>query len=448
MNNNNTATVIGTGYVGVTTAAILANAGYKVYAVDVSDERLQALREGRSFFYEEGLNPLIAKAVKDGNLIPTLSYEESVPDSSFIFSCVGTPDNPDGSSNLTYIFAAAEEAAKYIKSDSVYIQKSTVPVGTGKKVMKAFRGKDVAYVSNPEFLREGTALFDTLYFDRIVVGGGDKGAVGKVLDLYREVEKNRDEIANLGGIKTADTKGSYIATGLDSAELIKVTANAFLALKISFANSIAKLADQTDADVIEVMDAVGADGRIGRSFLNAGRGYGGGCFPKDVSGLISSSLEHGVDMPIMLAATEINESMPGYIVEKAEKALGGIEDRKVAVLGLAFKAGTSDARKSPGIRLANSLQGQGANVFVFDPQANGEARETLEQSIKIAESSDEAVTGADAVFIATDWDEFKNMDFNKLAGSMNGDLLVDCMNCIDASAVTNAGLHYVGVGRS
>jgi UDPglucose 6-dehydrogenase len=448
MNNMDTVTVIGTGYVGVTTAAILANAGFKVYAVDVSDARLQALREGRSFFYEEGLNPLIAKAVKDGNLIPTLSYEESVPNSSFVFSCVGTPDNPDGSSNLKYIFSSAEEAAKHIAPGSVYIQKSTVPVGTGRRVMEVFAGKDVAYVSNPEFLREGTALFDTLYFDRIVVGGADKEAVNKVLGLYKQVEKNRDNIAALGSVKTGDTKGSYIATGLDSAELIKVTANAFLALKISFANSIAKLADQTDADVTEVMDAVGADKRIGRSFLNAGRGYGGGCFPKDVSGLISSSLQHGVDMPIMQAATEVNTSMPDYIAEKAGKILGGLDGKQVAVLGLAFKAGTSDARKSPGISLANILQGNGAKVTAFDPQANGEAGDMLKQDINIAESSVDAVSGAAAVFIATDWEEFKSMDFKLLADNMEGNLLVDCMNCLDASAITDADLRYVGVGRS
>lgn len=443
-----TIAVIGTGYVGVTTSAILANAGYKIYALDISEDRLQALREGRSFFYEEGLNPLIKKAVDEKNLIPTSSYEEAVSNSSFVFSCVGTPDNPDGSSNLTYIYAAAQEAAKYIKPGSVYIQKSTVPVGTGRKVMETFKGKDVAYASNPEFLREGTALFDTLYFDRVVVGGDDKTAVNKVLDIYRDVEKHRDAIADLGGIKKKQVEGSYIATGLDSAELIKVTANAFLALKISFANSIAKLADQTDADVVEVMDAVGADPRIGKAFLNAGRGYGGGCFPKDVSGLISSSLEHGVDMPIMVAASDINDQMAGYIAKKAEKALGGLEGKKVAVLGLAFKAGTSDARKSPGIKLANALAGGEAQVCVYDPEANGEAKDTLNRQITICESSEEACKDAEAVFIATDWPQFKNLDFKDLAGKMDGKLIVDCMNCLDGSAVKSAGLDYIGVGRS
>ncbi|HEX5797336.1 MAG TPA: UDP-glucose/GDP-mannose dehydrogenase family protein [Candidatus Saccharimonadales bacterium] len=441
-------TVIGTGYVGVTTAAILANAGYRVYALDISQDRLQALREGRSFFYEEGLNPLIQNAVKTKNLIPTSSYKESIPKSSFIFSCVGTPDNPDGSSNLTYIFAAAEEAAKYTKSGSIFIQKSTVPVGTGRQVSKIFAGKGVDYVSNPEFLRESTALSDSLFFDRVVAGSDNKEAVEKVLGLYKDMEKSAKSVARLAGIRAKSSKGSYIATALDSAELIKVTANAFLALKISFANSIAKLADKNNADVMEVMDAVGADPRIGRAFLSAGRGYGGGCFPKDVSGLISSALEHGVDMPIMVAATEVNEQMAGYIADKAKAALGGsFKDKKASVLGLSFKAGTSDARKSPGVKLANILQSQGAEVIVYDPQANGEAKDSLNRRVSVAGSVNEAVLQSDAVFIATDWLEFKEIDFDKLAHDMSGDLVVDGMNCLDPTKVEETGLRYIGVGR-
>lgn len=441
-------TVIGTGYVGVTTAAILANAGYKVYAVDVSEDRLQALREGRSFFFEEGLNPLIKKAVDQGNLIPTTSYEESIPESHFVFSCVGTPDNPDGSSNLTYIFDSAKKAAGLIKPGSIYIQKSTVPVGTGRQVLQEFAGKNVAYVSNPEFLREGTALLDTLFFDRIVVGGNDAQAVHKVLDLYRQVENIRSSVAQIAGLTNKQIQGSYIATGLDSAELIKVTANAFLALKISFANSIAQLADKTEADVVEVMDAVGADPRIGRAFLNAGRGYGGGCFPKDVAGLISNAGSYGVDLTIMKAASKLNEQMPEYIVNKVEKLIGGYKGKKIAVLGLAFKSGTSDARKSPGIKIANLLDAAGANVATFDPQANGEAKHDLKSSVSTSYSLNEAVKGTDAVFVATDWPEFKEIDLANLAKTMNGKTIIDCMNCLDPTKAKNSGLQYIGIGRS
>ncbi len=443
-----TIAVIGTGYVGVTTSAILANAGYKVYALDISEDRLQALREGRSFFYEEGINPLIKTAVDNGNLIPTTSYEEAVSNSKFVFSCVGTPDRPDGSSNLDYVFAAAEECAKYIKPGSIYIQKSTVPVGTGRKVSETFKDKSVAYTSNPEFLREGTAVLDTLFFDRIVVGGADKEAVKQVLDLYQEVEKNQKEIAKLAGLQPKEVKGEYIATNLDSAELIKVTSNAFLALKISFANSIAQLADKTDADVVEVMHAAGADPRIGRAFLNAGRGYGGGCFPKDVRGLISSAESFGVDLQIMKAADSLNRQMPEYIVSKAAQKTGDFKGKRAAVLGLSFKAGTSDARKSPGVKIANLLAGTGASVNAYDPEANGEAKEDLTDSVNLVESAEEAVKDAEIIFVATDWPEFKEINLNELKSAMTGSLLVDCMNIYDPEKALAAGLEFIGVGRN
>lgn len=443
-----TVAVIGTGYVGVTTSAILANAGYKVYALDISEDRLQALREGRSFFYEEGINPLIKTAVDDGSLVPTASYEEAVSNSKFVFSCVGTPDKPDGSTNLDYVFAAAEECAKYIKPGSIYIQKSTVPVGTGRKVSEVFNGKDVVYTSNPEFLREGTAVLDTLFFDRIVVGGSDKNAVHEVLSLYRDVEKNQQQIAKLADLKPKEIKGEYIATNLDSAELIKVTANAFLALKISFANSIAQLADKTDADVVEVMNATGADPRIGRAFLNAGRGYGGGCFPKDVKGLISSAESYGVDLEIMKAADKLNRQMPEYIVNKAKQSIGDFGGKKVAVLGLSFKAGTSDARKSPGIKIANTLAKTGAQVSAYDPEANKEAKEDLSDSVNLTDSTQEAVKDTEIIFVATDWPEFKSLDLSELKSAMSGSLLVDCMNIYDPSEAEKSGFEFIGVGRS
>lgn len=445
---NNIFTVIGTGYVGVTTSAILSNAGFTVYALDISEDRLNALRSGESFFYEEGLNPLIKKAVDEKTLIPTSSYEEAVSKSSIIFSCVGTPDNPDGSSNLEYVFDAAKESAKFIKSGSIYVQKSTVPVGTGRKVSKIFKDLDVSYTSNPEFLREGTALFDTLFFDRIVVGGDNKQANEKVLDIYKTIEQKSNELAKIAGIEGKTISGEYFSTGLDSAELIKVTANAFLALKISFANSIAKLADKTDADVVEVMDAVGADPRIGRAFLNAGRGYGGGCFPKDVSGLIMSAQANNVDMEIMKAASSVNSGMAQYIVDKAKPAIGGDwKDKKVAVLGLAFKAGTSDSRKSPGIKIANILAEQGARVSAYDPEANEEAAKDLNKEITVNDSLENCIKNAKAVFVATDWVEFKNADFSKISRLINGNLIIDCMNCLDKARIEDLAYTYVGVGR-
>ena len=455
-NDTKKITVIGTGYVGVTTAAVLANAGYTVYALEINKSRLDAIKAGRAFFYEAYLNPLLEKAVKSGNLVGTDSYEEAVSQSDIIFSCVGTPDNPDGSSNLSYVFAAAKEAAQYAKPGAVYVQKSTVPVGTGIEVSGVFRdlGKDIRYVSNPEFLREGTALIDTLWFDRIVVGGDDRESCETVLSVYRRVAEKRDEIAVAFSIEKPAVipEEQYIAASLASAELIKVSANAFLALKISFANSIAKLADAAGADIVEVMDGIGVDRRIGRAFLNAGRGYGGGCFPKDVSGLISTGLRHGIDFTIMRSASSENSSMPGYIIEKAVNATDekSLKNKHVAVLGLSFKAGTSDVRKSPAIKLANLLVTKAeANVFAYDPEALEEeqTREDLHSKVKLVTTLEEALDQADAVVVATDWPEFVKYSPTSYAKAMNGTLFVDAVNALDKEAITAEGLNYIGVGR-
>ena len=447
--HDKTISVIGTGYVGLTTAVLLAHSGYQVYAIDINQDRLKSIKSGKSFFFEEGLDPLVKEAVDSGNLIPTDSYQKAIPRSSVVISSVGTPDNPDGSSNLSFVFTAAEQAGAFMDPGTIYVQKSTVPVGTGQKVEALFHAfhKSIRYVSNPEFLREGTALSDSLFFDRVVVGGRDSSANDAVIDLYKAVEKHRSAIAKKAGIKSRSAENQYIKTTLNSAELIKVTANAFLALKISFANSIAKLADAAEADVDEIMDAVGADQRIGRAFLNAGRGYGGGCFPKDVTGLISSASDYGVELSIMHAVAEVNESMPGYIANKAKDALGSLDGKRVAVLGLAFKAGTSDARKSPGAKLANILSRSGCKVAAYDPQANGEAKEELRKAVSIKESMEAAVKNADAVFVATDWPEFKALDFAAIKQAMKGNLIVDAMNCLDADKARKAGLEYTAVGR-
>lgn len=450
MQEKTTITILGAGYVGLTTATLLAHAGYRVYALEPNEKRLEIIKQGRSFFYEEGLDVLIKAALENGQLIPTNSYEESIPESQVVFSCVGTPDNPDGSSNLSFVFNAAESSLKLLANKATYVQKSTVPVGTGERIEKMFAasGKNIAYVSNPEFLREGTALTDTLYFDRVVAGGNNKEAVEQILNLYRQLEAHRDTIAKLAAVAGNEHKGKYIATTLNSAELIKVTANAFLALKISFANSIAKLADQVGADVVDVMDAVGADVRIGRAFLNTGRGYGGGCFPKDVSGLISSGLSHGVDLEIMTAAQAVNASMPGYIVEKAQTALGGsLTGKKVAVLGLAFKAGTSDVRRSPGVLIANKFSEADAVVTAYDPQAMEEASEDLRRDITLADSIEAALRDTDAVIVATEWLEFLQFAANSYKNGMQGTVFVDAINSFDMATITASGLTYVGVGR-
>lgn len=447
-----TITVLGAGYVGLTTAVLLANADYKVHLIEPNKERRETIQSGRSFFYEYGLNPLLEQAIFSKNLIVTDSYEDSIPHSEIVFSCVGTPDNPDGSSNLQFVFSAAEETLRHAKSGLIYAQKSTVPVGTGQKIEELFSEQSpslkLRYVSNPEFLREGTAISDTLFFDRVVAGGRDKNAVNVVIDTYKDLEEHRARIASVANIPIAPKGDQYITTSLNSAELIKVTSNAFLALKISFANSIAMLADKADADVVEVMDAVGADHRIGRAFLNAGRGYGGGCFPKDVSGLIASGLNYGVDLQIMEAAQEQNRIMPGYIVDRLQQALdGSLEGKRVAVLGLAFKAGTSDVRKSPGVAIANKLQEAGAQVITYDPEAREEAAVDLYRGVLDSDTLEGAVEGAEAVLLTTEWPEIINFTASEYAHLMKGSVFFDAVNQYDALEATAQQLSYIGVGH-
>ena len=449
--------VIGCGYVGLTLAAVLANAGYTVHAIEVNQKRLDAIRRGKSFFYEAGADPLIAAGVASGRLNPTNAYASAIPASDIVFSCVGTPDNPDGSSNLTYVFDAASQALASMKPGTIFVQKSTVPVGTGAKIKHLFdaSNKAISYVSCPEFSRESTAIGDTLWFDRVVVGTDDRRAAERVLDLHRTIERARGAIARTAGLTQPKqaSRAAYMTVGLSSAELIKVTSNAFLALKISFANSIAKLADAAGADISEVMDGAGSDHRIGRAFLNAGRGYGGGCFPKDVSGLVRAAEEYGVDMEIMRAATEVNESMPHYIINKAKQALGGrneddtFKGKRITVLGLSFKAGTSDIRRSSAIIIANTLAAQGAQVRAYDPEAMEEAKADLDSAVVLAASLDEAVKRTDCIFVATDWPEFVRMDVAAVMRTSGAKVFVDCMNRFDSTQIADAGAAYVGVGR-
>ncbi|MEX0668602.1 MAG: UDP-glucose/GDP-mannose dehydrogenase family protein [Candidatus Saccharimonadales bacterium] len=449
-----TVSVVGAGYVGLTTAVLLANAGIKTHLIDIDERKIKIIKSGKSHFYEAGLDELIAKAISDQTLLPTLKYQLAMKDVDIVISCVGTPDNPDGSSNMQYIYEAARSVASNIAKPIVYAQKSTVPVGTGKSLeeifAKEFPKAKIDYVSNPEFLREGSAIVDSLFSDRIVMGGKNSQAIKALEEMYHQIDKSKFELAKLCGIDTAsfkDHKPNIITNSLESSELIKVTANAFLALKISFANSIAKLADAAGADILEVMDGVGVDKRIGRAFLNAGRGYGGGCFPKDVSGLINAANDYGVDLHIMGAATEVNSSMPGYIVNLAKEAIGdGLDTKQVAVLGLSFKAGTSDARQSPSVAIANLLAHEGAKVLAYDPHANGEAKDDLNRKVKLVETVSEALQDSEVVFVATDWTEFKELDYATESGR-SIKLVVDCMNAIKPEAIESQGLSYLGVGR-
>lgn len=456
--------IVGTGYVGLTSAAVLANAGFKVFAVDVDSKKIEAIKQGRSHFFEGGLDSFVSKGVDSGNLIPTLAFEEGIPQSDIVFSCVGTPDKADGSPNLEYIYSAAESIAKNAKNGIIIVQKSTVPVGTGRKLIehisKIAPKLQYSYVSNPEFLREGSALFDTLNMDRVVVGSDDKAALDRVVEVFTAVndfahsvdysefnDYRLNNVAKIAPFSEIPFVERTFKMRLESAELVKVSANAFLALKISFANSIAKLAEKTDADIVEVMNGVGSDFRIGRAFLYAGLGWGGGCFPKDVSGLISVAKSYGVSLPIMSAAVEENQSMVNHVVRKIKDSNGGISGMNIAVLGLSFKPGTSDVRKSQSIKLVNKLFEEGAVVKAFDPQAMEEAKESLNGNVKLTGSIAECVKDSDAVVIATDWNEFKEHDWKSEKINIRGDIFVDARNCLNARDLIEAGFEYMGIGR-
>ncbi len=459
-----TITIIGSGYVGTTFAAILSNCGYKVYALDINPKIIESLKNKKAHFFEVGLNDFVKKGIESGNLIPTTSYKDSIANSDVVFSCVGTPDNPDGSSNLTYVFDSALEAAKYAKEGLIYVQKSTVPVGTGKRVLEKVKKANpnllIHYISNPEFLREGSAVFDTFLTDRVVVGGEHKQSIKTVLDIHKKVSEYAtkidfslyEEFANVFSdkIQNIDEKIKdikYLSTSLESAELIKVTANAFLALKISFANSVAKLAQKFDADVNEVMDGVGSDARIGRSFLYAGLGWGGGCFPKDVSGLISLFEQNNIQNPIMDAAVSENHSMAAYLIGLMENELGSLKNKKIAILGLAFKSGTSDCRRSPSINLANELIKKGAVVSAFDPKANSEAMEYIDSEVKVKDSAEDLLKNIDSVVIATEWPEFKEYDWKNLLGEISTKTIFDARNILDKQKLQKIGYKYVGIGK-
>lgn len=440
--------VIGSGYVGTTTSALLAAAGHSVTAIDIDEAKVEAINSGKAPFYETGLDLLIAYGRESKNLTASGDYD-SLGAADVIFSCVGTPDNPDGSPNLRFINEVAKTVASKAKAGAIFVQKSTVPVGTGERL--SLVTKDQIYASNPEFLREGTAITDSLNYDRLIIGCNDQKTAQTIERLFKSINeagKDINRVAEIGLTNEQIKENGHetIFTSVKSAELIKVTANAFLALKISFANSVAKLADKSGADIGEVMNGIGSDNRIGRSFLNAGRGYGGGCFPKDVSGLISVAIDHGVDFGIMTAATDLNESMPGYIVNKVAEVVP-LKNKSVAVLGLAFKAGTSDSRKSPSVDIANIVSDMGAKVLAYDPQANEEAAEDLNSDVTLLDSAATALKNADVVFVATDWPEFKDLPIEQYKSLMSGKIVVDCMNCLDKAEVERCGLTYIGVGR-
>jgi len=451
--------IVGTGYVGLTTGVALAYLGHKVVCIDIVPEKIEMLKNGKSPIYEPGLEDLMALASR--NLTYTTSYDDAgVDEADVVFISVGTPPSPDGSPNLEYVQMAAESVGKNLNGGfTVIVNKSTVPIGSGNWVGSLVTDayEDVnhkpaeehfAVGSNPEFLREGSALFDTLYPDRIVVGASNSRAVTVLTELYRPLLNQDFPAPNFLPRPEGLSAVPLVTTDLASAELIKYAANAFLALKISYINEIAQISEKVGADVQQVARGIGLDSRIGSRFLNAGIGWGGSCFGKDTSALVSTAKEYRLDMPIVQAARDVNYQQRVWVVEKLLNELKILKGRKIALLGLAFKPNTDDLRDAPALDIAEQLLRRGAKVTSHDPIATPNARRYFpDLGIDYKETVMEAVNGADAVVLVTEWAEYRKLDWNAIHKVMKLPLMLDGRNYLSVEELTESGFVYIGVGK-
>jgi UDPglucose 6-dehydrogenase len=432
-------TVIGAGHVGLVTAACLAHVGHDVLVDDDDASKLDLIREGRSWFYEPGLQELLGEVVRAGRLRIAGDKAEAVAQGTVIFICVGTPSRGDGSPNLAFVEAVAREVARSLPEGDFRLicEKSTVPVQTGERVAQVIArearpGADWEVASNPEFLREGSAVVDTLDPDRVVVGTTSKRAEDCLRELY-------DPILERSG-------APFLATDRATAELIKHASNAFLATKISFINSVARVCERAGADVELVARGMGLDPRIGPYFLAAGAGYGGSCFPKDVAAFTHRSRELGVDFGILREVAKVNLEARRAVVDKVRDLLWHLEGKRVGLLGLAFKPETDDLREAPAVDVARQLLEDGAQVVAYDPVAGQQAAQ-LVPGLQLAEKAADAADGAHALVLMTEWPEFAELDPADLHGRMAYPIVVDARNALDADGFLAAGFTVAGVGR-
>ena len=430
--------MIGAGYVGLVSGACFAEFGAKVVCVDKDKAKIDALHKGGIPIYEPGLEDLVARNVKAGRLDFTTELGAAVAAADAVFIAVGTPTRRgDGYADLKYVYAAAEEIAGFLQGYTVIVDKSTVPVGTAREVQRIIKktnpNAEFDVASNPEFLREGSAITDFMRPDRVVLGVESKKAESLLRELYRPL--------NL-------IEAPILVTDMESAEITKYAANAFLATKISFINEISQLCEKTGADVHAVARGMGLDGRIGRKFLHAGPGYGGSCFPKDTVALIRMAQEYGVSSRIVESVVEVNASQKARMVSKIKEALGGsVADKTIAVLGLTFKPETDDMRDAPSLAILPALVDRGAIIRAHDPEGMEEARHHLPEAIGYAASIDEAVAGADAVVLMTEWNQYRGLDLERLKSQMKGDVFVDLRNVYERGLMEAKGFRYTCVGR-
>lgn len=429
-----TITFVGHGYVGLVTAAVFADLGNTVWVVGRTKEKIDRLNNGDPLIYEPGLDELLKRNLAAGRLKFTLDYKEAVVPSEVIFIAVGTPSKPNGEADLSQVFKAAEEIGKALVGYKVVVTKSTVPPGTGKKVSDIVNvhkpaGSSFAIASAPEFLREGTGLSDTMHPDRVVIGTNSDRARDILVELHKSID------------------GKTVLCNVETAELIKYASNSMLATKISFANAISFLAEKVGADVERVLEGVGLDKRIGRSFLYPGVGYGGSCFPKDVKALIAIAGEFDYDFSLLKAVQQVNNEARKNFVEKISGHFPSLSGITIAILGLAFKPDTDDMRDAPSIDIIHALIDKGAHVTVFDPIAMEKAKEKLPKEVKFAKDPYDATKDADAVAIVTEWNEFRQIDLVRLAKGMKHLVLFDGRNIYEPARVRELGFMYYGVGR-
>ncbi|WP_248927144.1 UDP-glucose dehydrogenase family protein [Paenibacillus hamazuiensis] len=441
-------TVIGTGYVGLTTGVTLAYLGHEVTCVDLDIGKIDRLNDGVLPIFEPGLGELMAES-RD-RLAFTTSYLDSVLEADVIFFAVGTPAGPDGSPNLSYLLAAVENTTRYLsgkEKPTVLVNKSTVPVGTADQIAgmidEAGLGDKVSVASNPEFLSQSKAVYDTLYPDRIVVGGDDS-SVAVLTDLYSSIISQSFKAPDHTPRPAGLTHVPLIRVDRRSAELAKYAANAFLSMKISFINEIANVCDRVGADVTNVARIIGTDPRIGSSFLRAGIGYGGSCFPKDTKALQYIADTNGYEFKLLSAVIEVNNEQKYRVIEKLREHVYPIYGEKIAVLGLTFKPGTDDLREAPSIPIINALIDEGAEVFVHDPVALEKARPLLPAKVRLRSNLEEVLKNAGAALLVTEWPEYVNLEPDYLRSVMRRPLLIDGRNALGESR--RAGLEYDGIG--
>lgn len=433
-----TITFIGHGYVGLVTAAVFADLGNTVWVIGHTQGKIDNLKKGIIPIYEPGLDEIVKRNVKAKRLLFTLDYKPAIAESDVVFIAVGTPPRPDGSADLSVVFDVAQKLGKELDGYTVVITKSTVPVGTNHKVKEIIEKVkpqkaqfDIASV--PEFLREGQAISDTFHPDRVVIGTESPKAQEMLVELHKPIVNGKNT--------------QLVLTTIETAEMIKYASNAFLATKISFANAIAQLSEHVHADGPAVLEAIGLDKRIGRSFLSAGAGYGGSCFPKDVKALISIAADYGYDFQLLKVVEHINKEATHSIVHKAQQMLGkDLKGKTVGVLGLSFKPDTDDMRDAPSVIIIQELQKLGLHIQAYDPVAMDNAKKLL-KNVQFVQDAYSTAKDADALIIATEWNEFRQLDLAKIRKLLKVPNLIDGRNIYDPQKAHALGFNYNGVGR-